>query len=157
MCNMRNSAVRKLMSTFIKDILEHFSLALTVFQILYIIWFWEILWPWKYRSRSCFTTFAVVPFDGKYLTFYLTAIEMFASSLAICKIFQKIIKCKQFWTWNVLNEEIFHCQLMIICKWWSRSRLNYCIWKIQKITFEFSGSCYTIKRATKQWGWISNK
>ena len=66
-------------STSIKVPLEHFSLALTIFQI-YIIWFPEIVWPWKYRSRSRCTTFALAPFDGKYLTSYLMAIVMFAPS-----------------------------------------------------------------------------
>ena len=64
----------------------------------------EIVWPWKYRSRSWCTTFAMTPYDGKYLTSYLMAIVMFA--LTICEILAKIIKYQKFWLW----------------KWRSRSR-----------------------------------
>ena len=49
-------------------------LALTVFEI-FIFQSW---WPWKCRSWSWCTTFAVAPFDGKYLTSYLMTIVMFA-------------------------------------------------------------------------------
>ena len=42
----------------------HFSLALTVFQILNIIWFPETLRLWKYRSRSLCEAIAMAIFDG---------------------------------------------------------------------------------------------
>ena len=64
MCNIRNGAIRWLVSTSIKVLLEQFSLSLTVFQILYIYIISEIVWPWKCKSTSRYTTFAVVPFDG---------------------------------------------------------------------------------------------
>ena len=74
-----------------------FLSALTVLHILNIIWFSGILWPWKYRSRSRCTTFAMTPFDGNYLTFYLMSMVILALSLTICEIFAKIIKCQKFW------------------------------------------------------------
>ena len=66
----------------------------------------EIVWPRKYRSKSWCTTFAMAPFDCKYLISYLMAIVTFALALTICEIFVKIIKCQKFWQW----------------KWRSRSR-----------------------------------
>ena len=58
----RSGPIRWLISTSIKVMLEHFSLALTVFQIF----------TFKYRDlenvgQSWCTTFAVAPYDGKYL------------------------------------------------------------------------------------------
>ena len=87
------------MSTFYKSLLEHFSPTLTVFQILNI-WFPEIVWHWKYRSRLRCTSFATTLFDGRYLTSYLMLIAMFALYLIICKIFAKIIKCQKYWPWK---------------------------------------------------------
>ena len=78
-----------------KDVLEHFPLALTVFQILNIS-FPEILWPLKYMLSWRRTLFALAPFDGKYLTSYLMAIVMFALSITISEIFATIIKWKRF-------------------------------------------------------------
>ena len=43
----------------------------------------------------------MAPFDGKYLTFYLKTIVMFALSLINGEIFAKLIKCKSF---DVENE-----------------------------------------------------
>ena len=106
MYNIRNGEIRWQISTSIKVILEHFFLAFTVFQKLNIIRFPDILWHWKYRSRSRCTTFAMAPFDGKYLTSRLMVIVGFALSLTTCDIFSKIIKCQTFWPW----------------KWRSRSR-----------------------------------
>ena len=57
-----------------KVVFEHFSLGLILFQILTF----QNLWHSKCRSRSWCTTFAVAPFDEKYLTSYLMAIVMFA-------------------------------------------------------------------------------
>ena len=54
-------------------------------------------WPWKCRSRSWCTTFAVAPFDGKCSTFYLVAIVMYAPSLAVYEIFAKM---PQLWPWK---------------------------------------------------------
>ena len=51
---------------------------------------------WKYRSRSWRTTFAVAPFDGKYLTSYLMTIVMFA-------VFQCLhvkIATATVWSWK---------------------------------------------------------
>ena len=50
-------------------LLEHFSLALTVFKMFTF----QISWPWKCRSKSWYT-FAVAPYDGKCMTPYLMAI-----------------------------------------------------------------------------------
>ena len=47
-----------------KVIAEHYSIALTVFQILVF----QFLWPYKCRSRSWSTSFAMAPFDAKYMT-----------------------------------------------------------------------------------------
>ena len=77
-----------------------FLLALHVFHILCIYIIPEMLWPWKYRSRSRCTTFSMAPFDGKCLTSYLITTVMFAISLTICEIITKIIKCKKFWPWK---------------------------------------------------------
>ena len=65
-----------------KVILEHFSLALTVFEIFTF----QNTWPWKYKSRSRCTTFAVAPIDDKYWTSYSIAIVIFALSLTIYEI-----------------------------------------------------------------------
>ena len=43
---------------------------------------------------SRYTTLALAPFDGKYMTSYVMAIIMFASDLTIYEIFAKHIKCK---------------------------------------------------------------
>ena len=51
-----------------------FWLPLTVFKIF----IFQILWPWKCRSRSWWTALAVAPFDFKYLTSYLMALVIFA-------------------------------------------------------------------------------
>ena len=56
-------------------------------------------WPWKCRSMSRCTAFAVAPFNGKYPTFCVMAIVMFALSLTICEIFAKLIKCR-VWPWK---------------------------------------------------------
>ena len=63
-------------STSTKVTYEHFSLALTVFEIFTF----QNSWHWKCRSRSFCTTFAVSPFDRIFLTSYLMAIVMFAVS-----------------------------------------------------------------------------
>ena len=83
-------------------ILEHFLLALSVFQIFEP----QIVWPWKGRSRSRRTTFAMAPYHGQYIIFYLTAIVMFALSVNIFEIFATQIKCQKVLPW----------------KWRSRSR-----------------------------------
>ena len=69
-------------STIVKVILKHFSLVLTVFKLLTF----QNVWHWSCWSRSWCTTFAVVPFNGKYLnlqTYYhpLTSPNMFLSLL----------------------------------------------------------------------------
>ena len=66
--------IRWQISNAIKVIVEHFLLDLTIFQIFTF----KISRPWKCRSNPWCTTFAVVSFDGKYLTSYLMAIVMFA-------------------------------------------------------------------------------
>ena len=101
----QNGAIRRLVSTSMKVVHGHFSLAFIVFQILNK-WFSEILWSWIYKLRSWWTTFSLTPFDGKYPTFYLMAILTFTLSLANCEIFAKIIKFQKIWPW----------------KWRSRSR-----------------------------------
>ena len=58
-------------STFIKVILEHVSLAFTVSR--YSHFKFRVL---EYVGESWCSTFAVAPYDGKYLTFYLMAIVM---------------------------------------------------------------------------------
>ena len=63
----------------IKVILEHFLLALIVLQIF----IFQNVWPWKCMSRKWCTTFAMAPFNSKYLTSYLIAIVMFFQSLFI--------------------------------------------------------------------------
>ena len=88
-------------STSIKVVLEHFSLALTVFEILTF----QNLWPWKCRSRSGRTTFKVIRFNGKYATFYLLAIVTFALSLTIYEIFANREKCKNI---DLKNEGQVH-------------------------------------------------
>ena len=57
-----------------KVTVEHFSLALTVFEIFTF----HDSWPWKCRSRSWCTAFAVVPYDCKNPTSYLMTIVKFA-------------------------------------------------------------------------------
>ena len=87
MYNNCNGAIQWLVLTSIKVVLDNFLLALTVFQILYIYSFPEIVWPCKFRSRSWCTKSAVVPFDRKYMISYLMAIAIIALSLTVCKIF----------------------------------------------------------------------
>ena len=51
-------------------------------------------WHWKYRSKSWCTTFAVVSFNGKWQTSYLTAMILFAFFQPILvKIRRRISKC----------------------------------------------------------------
>ena len=52
-------------------------------------------WPRKCRSKSWRSTVAVAPFDGKYLTYYLMAVTMFAISLTVYEIFTNR-KCQKF-------------------------------------------------------------
>ena len=73
-----------------KVMLEHFSLALAVFQIFET----QIVLPWKGRSRSRRTTFAMAPYHVQYITSYLIAIVMFALSVNNFEIFVKQINCK---------------------------------------------------------------
>ena len=75
---------------------------------LYIVQYPEILWSWKCKPRLRCTTFAMAPFDGKYLTCNLMAMVMLALSLTICEIFAKIIKYQKCSPW----------------KWRSRSRIR---------------------------------
>ena len=89
-----NCSIRWMISTSIKSYLVLFASS-HCFQILNITWFPEIVWPWKYISRRR-TTFALAPFDGKYLTSYLMALVMLALSLTICEIFAKILQCQSF-------------------------------------------------------------
>ena len=65
MYNIRISAIRLLISIAIKVVLEHFSLDFRLFKILNIS-FPEMLWPWKCRSRSRCTTFAIAFFYGSW-------------------------------------------------------------------------------------------
>ena len=80
------------LSTTIKVIFEHFSLALTVFEIFTF----KNLSPWKYKSRLWHTTFAVAHFDGKYLTSYLMALIMNAF---FQRLFVKIVTW-EVWCWK---------------------------------------------------------
>ena len=57
--NIRNGPIQWQISTPIKVILKHFSVALIVFEIFRF----QNCWPWKCRSRPWCTTFTVVPFD----------------------------------------------------------------------------------------------
>ena len=82
----------KQISTSTKVILEYFSSALIVFEIFKF----QNSWPQKCRSRTWCTTLAIVPFDGKYLTYNLMPIVMFALSLTISEIFAFQIKCQNF-------------------------------------------------------------
>ena len=105
--NIHHGIIRWRMSNSIKITPEHFSLALTVFEIF----IFENSWPWKCKSRSWRTGFAVAPFDGKYLTFNLTAIVMFALSLTVYEIFankRQLKKKKKTKRWS--------------CKWRSKSK-----------------------------------
>ena len=94
--NIRNGIIRWRISTSIKVMLDHFSPALTVFQILTF----QITWPSKYRSRSRYVTFALTPFDGKYTTFYSMTTASFALSLTIYEIFSNQIKFHKFYLEN---------------------------------------------------------
>ena len=69
-CTSCSGPIRWQISTSIKVILEHFSLALTAFEIFTF----QNSSSEKYRSR----TFVMAPFDGKNLTSHLTAIVRFA-------------------------------------------------------------------------------
>ena len=72
--NIRNGPIRWRISTS-----EHFLLALAVFQILAF----PILRPWKYKSRSRCTTFAMVLLDDEYQPLYFIKVilaHFFASS-----------------------------------------------------------------------------
>ena len=88
----KDGLVRWQISTSIKDILEHFSLVLTVFEIFTF----QYPWPWKRRSRPWCITFAVAPFDLKYQASNLVATVMFAPSLTVCEIFANLIECQHF-------------------------------------------------------------
>ena len=81
--------------TSIKIVLGHFSLALTIIEIFRF----QNVWSWKWWSRLWCTTFAVTPFNGKYITSYLIAIVMFALSHTIYVIFANQRKC-QLWPWK---------------------------------------------------------
>ena len=72
-CNIRNGLTRWWISTSIKVTIEHYSIALTIFQILAF----QIVNPWKCRS----TAFAIEPFDSKYMSSY--SMVMYALSLTI--------------------------------------------------------------------------
>ena len=76
--------------------LENFLLALIVFEI-FALQFVTL----KCRLRSECATFAVAPFEGKYMTSYLMALEICAISFAVCAIFTKQEKCRTF---NLENE-----------------------------------------------------
>ena len=73
----------------IKVILEHSSIALTLFEIF----IFKNSWPWKCRSRLWCITLA---FEGKYLTSHMMVIIMFALSLTIYEIFANQEICKHF-------------------------------------------------------------
>ena len=91
--NIRNWPIRWQILARIKVILEHFSLAFIIFEILI---FHISAWPWKCRSRSWCTTFAVAPFDGTYMISYLMAIVMF-------ELFQRLlvkIATWKIWSWK---------------------------------------------------------
>ena len=75
-------------------------------------------------SRS--TTFAVAPFDGKYLTSFLIVIVMFALSLTNYEIFANQEKCQNFY----LESE---CQGQ--CS--RRTVLTPFDWNLYVILFEF--------------------
>ena len=68
--NIRNGPIRWQISTSMKVIVEHYLLALAVFEILAF----QNSWPWKCRSRSWRPPLAVALLDGKYLTSYLVVI-----------------------------------------------------------------------------------
>ena len=90
--NIRNGSIRWQISFSIKVILEHFSLAPSIFEIFTF----QNLWQRKCRLKLWCTTFAVPPFDGKYQTFYLMAIVMFA-------FFQRLlvkIAIWKVWPWK---------------------------------------------------------
>ena len=84
-----------------------FSLALTVFEIFTF----QNLWPWKYRSSWC-TTFAVAPFDDKYLTSYLIAITIFAFFMFT---FQN--SHSKVWPWKVRLRSLSTCFLNNDNRW----------------------------------------
>ena len=54
------------LATWIKITLGQLSVALTVFEIF----IFQNSWPWKCRSKSWCSTFAVAPIDSKYRTIY---------------------------------------------------------------------------------------
>ena len=68
--------------------------------------FWDIyiskLWPWKCRTKSWSTTFAVATLDGKFQISYLMAIVMFPFSNAYLskttwKVWHRKLRCR---SWN---------------------------------------------------------
>ena len=71
----RNGPSRLQISTSLKVILEHFSLALAVFQIFAFQTNFATL---KMLFNVMMNNFAVLPYDGKYLTSNLMAIVLFA-------------------------------------------------------------------------------
>ena len=72
--NIRNDPIEWQITSIIV-ILELFSLTLTVFEIFTF----QILWPSKCGPRSWRRTFAVTPFDSKYLTFYLNNVYILST------------------------------------------------------------------------------
>ena len=81
----------------------------------------------KCRSRLWCTTFALVPFDGKYMTFYPMTIAMFALSLTIYEISAKQIKWKIWpWIWRSRSRgrktrlAPFNWKCSNLCNWFSQ-------------------------------------
>ena len=78
-------------------------------------------WPWKCRSRSWCSTFAVATFDGKYLTANPTAIVIFDLSLTICEIFAYQIKRQHF---DLENEGQGQGETRDLCRWTGNIRFH---------------------------------
>ena len=96
---------------------------------------WKV-WPWKCRSRSRSTTFALIPFDGEYQTLHKSFLSIFASS-------------HRFWDIHISKLVTLQMQIKVMTYnnrsgaiWWkipdflSDDNNNVCIFKhlIVKIT-----------------------
>ena len=103
-CNILNCLLRWQMSTYIYVKIEHFSLALTVFEKFTF----QNAWPWKCRSRSWRTTFAVAPFDGRHPISYLMVIVMFALwNIRKSRKMSKLCPWKWPNSWSPIHLEMF--------------------------------------------------
>ena len=56
----------------------------------------KIVWPWKFRPRSWSTTFAMVPFDGKYQPVWNPYLSSFSLALTVFEIFT----FQNVWPWK---------------------------------------------------------